>query len=739
MTRRFAVSIFCLVSGCLCLLAFPGALSGRTLLAPLDIFPNLFTHFFYMDPAATGIPDNHHIIDQATYDLPLQYRIHRSLREGVVPWWDPYTYGGRPLLADAHINGTDPIRLFCYLLLPFPLAYNLNLILKSFLVGLGAFLLLGHLGHRFLVSALLALCFQFSGCFALFFGHPWIQAACLYYPLLWICLDGLIKRPSRLRWLTAPLLCGLIFYSGNLQSHSYLPLFLMAYIASYYRQGRADGRKALAYCCLGLIGGAGLAAPVLLNQLEFFLLSSRSVIPAGWSFLEIFRGPLSLTGAFPWLLGTFRTLDLSKAVGSGNLGFLLFIGTSPFIIAVIGSRTLFLAKKFPRPAERLAGFLVVGYLLILVTPLGNFFYTRLSPLACLGLVVLAAFSMADISSWEWRKKASLFPLVCGASLLLVGVWIGELWAFHHFRDSIHSYFMEKAGTHASSVASAILRSHQVNSLPREVGWTNPEVLFSWCSLALLLIFLRRKGGPPFGSITLHFSVACSLAAVILFYVRFTPCQPIHLWERLREGGPAQQQAIQRVAENFGRLYEDATNFQNQVFPNALACLYGVHVVQGYSALQPSSFNSLRVSQASFPDFWKADWRILRDGSLQPYCFWKGSAETCRLIWRGPEERAIHIIAENPGHLRAEISPGPAGHLIRTDTFFPGWSGSAGNQGIQFSFFPPFFATACLPPSKKGLLLKLDYTPRFLKLGKVTASCAFSFLILFSLRFPSGKV
>ena len=731
MSRRLSLSLFSLASVCLCLLAFPGALSGRSLLAPLDVFPNLFSHFRYMDPAATGIPSNHHIIDQATYDLPLQYRIYQSLRQGLVPWWDPYTYGGRPLLADAHVNGTDPIRLLCYLLLPFPLAYNLNLILKTFLSGFGVFLLLRHLGHSPLLSGLLALSYQFAGCFALFFGHPWIQASCLYYPFLWIALNNWMRRPLQLGWLSAPFLCALIFYSGNLQSHAYLPLFLLAYSASFFTTGRSAGRRAMTCCGICLIAGAFLASPVLLSQVEFFALSTRSVVSSDWSFLEMLRGPLSLTGMFPWLLGTFRTMDLSKALGSGSLGFALFIGSPPFLLALFASARLFLRRSDSPPGEWLSAILVWSYLFILITPLGNFFYTRLSPLACLGLVVLAASAVTTMPTWRSQKEGSFTIFFVSVFVLLAVLWIGELWAFHHFRDSIQTYFHEKVASHASSVASTALRSFQIAAFPREVGWANPEVLFSWLSLVTLLFALPKTKDSFSRLWSVHMSLGFSLVAVVLFYFRFIPCQPMELWERLREGGPAQQRAIQAVAGNFGRIYEDSANFQNQVFPNALACLYGVNVVHGYSALQPASFSTAHEFRSSFPDFWKADWRILSDGAVEPYSLHEEKNSSCRLIWSGPGKRIARIVAETPGDLVAEIAPGLAGSLVRTDTFFPGWEPSVGGSKVQLCFFPPYFSAVLLPGSSEPLKLHLHYSPRFLNLGLGLALLGLLFLVLFS--------
>lgn len=739
MSRRLSLSLFSLASACLCLLAFPGALSGKSLLAPLDVFPNLFTHFRYIDPGATGIPANHHIIDQATYDLPLQYRIYHSFRQGLVPWWDPYTYGGRPLLADAHVNGTDPIRLLCYFLLSFPLAYNFNLILKAFLSGFGVFLLLRHLGHAPLLSGLLALSYQFAGCFAVFFGHPWIQATCLYYPFLWISLDALMKRPSPLGWLATPLFCALIFYSGNLQSHAYLGLFLLAYTTSFFISGLAEVRRAMSWCSIGLIAGVFLASPVLLSQVEFFVLSVRSVVPSNWSYLEMFRGPLSLTGVFPWLLGTFRTLDLSKAFGSSSLGFALFIGTTPFLLALFASARLFMRRSDSQPAEWLSAFLVWGYIFILMTPLGNFFYTRLSPLACLGLVVLAASAITSLPSWLSQKDGTFTIFFVWTLLLLAVLWVGELWAFHHFQSSIQAYFLEKAAAHASSVTSTALRSSQIAAFPREVGLANPEVLFSWLSLVSFLFALSKTKSSFLRFGGAHLSLGFSLVAVVLFYVRFTPCQPMALWERLREGGPAQQGVIQKVAGKNSRLCEDAANFQEQVFPHALASLYGVNVVHGYSALQPSSFFASQASSHSFPKSWKADWRIAQDGSVYPYASPNAASLTCRLVWVGPQERSAMIIREVPGHLLTEVSPGPAGRLIRTDTYYPGWTGTVGEHAAQIFPWLPFFSVIYLPESRERVDLELGYCPRFLGLGMFLAFSAVVFLVWFSLSFHKTRL
>jgi len=93
--RQTSLLWFLLGSLLLCLFVFRDGLWGGSLLAPLDVLPNLYPKYRSLDPTATGVPANSHIIDQIDYDLPLQRTIHESYRRSEIPWWDPYTCGGR--------------------------------------------------------------------------------------------------------------------------------------------------------------------------------------------------------------------------------------------------------------------------------------------------------------------------------------------------------------------------------------------------------------------------------------------------------------------------------------------------------------------------------------------------------------------------------------------------------------------------------------------------------------------
>ena len=182
--------LFLIVQSLATLLVFRDALWGGSLLAPIDIAPALFSKFRYVDPQTTGLPANHHSIDQLYFDLPMQWTIYHAYHRGEIPWWDPYTYTGMPLLGDMHSNGANPVRLAMYALLPFELAYNWTLILYAALSGLGMFLLLRRWKFSHGLCVALAITYEFAGFNLMEFMHPYIISGFLFYPYLWCAWDA---------------------------------------------------------------------------------------------------------------------------------------------------------------------------------------------------------------------------------------------------------------------------------------------------------------------------------------------------------------------------------------------------------------------------------------------------------------------------------------------------------------------------------------------------------------------
>ena len=269
-------------------------------------------------------------------------RFSARITAGEIPWWDPYTYGGRPLLADAHVNGTDPVRLFCYAVLPFELAYNWNYLLRGILTGLGMFLLLRSLR----VGP------TFPGCWRSPISMPdgshcigGIRGFRGRSSIFRICgWSGWDRRGCACgrRCGLGGLLCGLVFYAGNLQSHTYLPIFALSFLAATLV--KVPGRLPRAFVITALSGllGALLAAPVLANQIEFFLQSARVIESGGacsWHH-RLLAIPLTLGSYYPWMFGTFKTLDIGHLTQMNGMGFQWFCGAGGWALAAWGAWAL---------------------------------------------------------------------------------------------------------------------------------------------------------------------------------------------------------------------------------------------------------------------------------------------------------------------------------------------------------------------------------------------------------------
>lgn len=628
MSERARGVAFAAAALALCCVLFGDALLGRSMMAPLDIAAGQWPQYRFVDPAAGGVPRNHHVVDQLGYDLPLQWTVYHAWRRGEVPWWDPFIYGGRPLLADAHVSAADPVRVLCYLALPrFELAYHWTRALHFLLGGIGMFCLLRKLGVSAGVAGgagLLAMC---AGSVVVFFGHPWIHASFVYYPWLWLAWHSLWEKPGAGARVAAVLLAAGALYAGNLQSHAYLAVFALTFCVAYgWRRGA--GIVVPVGVCAAL-----LAAPVLWPEIELFLRNIRPLAEDARTGSG-FEGLMVASAAWPWSVGTFRTV--AGSVLGFHPGFAAFIGVAGFVLAWIGARS-----GFENGARRGGIALVLCFAVIMLVPaLARIFYPRCAGLAVLGGIVLAAFGAEALraSTVVWRRAAWMCAVF--AVLVVLGTAAAVWMVYPRVQQRLLARMEAHALTDGSEGRSLPLRRAQVANYPREIGFTNPEVPAAWLTLpALAALFAvprwRRFGVPAL--------LALNLVSPLLFALRYIPRAPVEQWQRLLAGGPEQQGARARFADRGLRFVEREGAGFAAVFPQNLAHLYGVHVAHGYSALVP------------------------------PNMAWSGAPrDGARFSWIGDPPRPVAVAAESLNTVTLDIADGPAGWLLRTDTHYPGW-------------------------------------------------------------------
>jgi hypothetical protein len=706
---RSSFYFFLLLSWLGILFVFRSATWGEGFIAPLDL-SSLFTKFRWLNPSAGAIPANHYVVDLLDYELPRQFLAHQAIQSGEFPWWNPYTHGGIPFAAEAHIGLTDPTRFLLYHLLPFEWAFNWTLILHSFFSGMTAWLLLRHLKFSPVATLIGSLSYQFATSHALFIFPQSVQGSFLFYPLLWMAWSSWMKKPSISKIVYGGIAIAAILFSGNQQSHTYLPIFIVCFCAGY---GGWPGKRLFSSVMLVAVSfaiGCALALPILIPQVEIYLLSTRELL-TGYKMAKCLAGVLSLAAVFPWSLGTFRTLDLGKAVDNTGLGFAIYVGSAGVILALCGMTSMFRSKSV-RPELRTAAFLLFAYLVgVCSTPLLGLLYTRASGLAVIGLVVFLAagvdYLIANPSERILRRlRVAAFA---GVTLLVLALHLFALAIFPRIRPKVIDYVLTRDQNNASMDVGPALRTFQVNNLPNEITFKNPEVLLAFASVASLLLVSANSGRNrwKWGLILL-----LNTAPMLLYYRRFVPCHPVEQWKALLRGGP-EQQFLQNVAGKDLRIAEVSPGRFEDVFPGVTALYYRVHTLNGYATFyfeRPGQKASSKPANFVYT----SQERGLERGSIQT-----NTTENLRYTWSDKKiEREVRITRESFNQIDLHVGAGPAAQLVRNDTYYPGWRLSS-HPDLRVAKNADGLLAFDL--SAEETKLTLVYTPSYLRMAQGVAA------------------
>lgn len=719
---KFRLALWFFLIQCLvCWFVFRDGLWGNSLLAPLDIASTMHSKYKFVDPSAPDLPANHYTIDQFLADLPLQYTMYHSYRRGEIPWWDPYTFSGMPLLADGHSSGTDFVRLILYQLLPFVAAYNWTRILHFILIGLGMLLLLRRWGIRESIALPLSIAYEFAGFYAVNFQHPWLESCFLYYPFLWLAWDANYRQPSMKYSIAGILLVAGILYSGSIQTHTYLAIFGLAFGFGYCGLRIDEWKKVLPCLLLSAAVGACLAAPILFNQVELYFASVRKV--SARNPLARLSGIGSITALYPWALGTFRTLDLGKFIGQGYLGFNVFVGSVAALMAACGA---FLKPLDSRlcGARKMGIILIGAYFFILSTPLLNVFYIRCGGLTIAAMIVLAAIGAETLiqTGLVYRRSGAFMAALAILIALLTN--ISALVVYPLLLPRVRNFVREREPANLATMDYApALRKFQIENLPNEVSFRNPETLISclgMLGLAGLLVrpSLRRQSAPWILLLSLN-------ALPVLFFAhRYIPRAKEVLWERLLQGGPEQQRVMSKCGRAPTRLTEVSAGARESVFPGAVSHLYAVRVTLGYSSLAPRTLITLPPKEREEYSSLMADWiyetkvRGQTEGTLTP----NTTSGLARFHWEGPSSRRFKVRDAGLNEIHLTFDDGEAGKLLWADTYYPGWTAKANGGLLPLKKTKVCLSEIEIPSGNVDVTLR--YRPRFLVHGTVMAIVGF---------------
>ncbi len=223
--------------------------------------------------------------------LPLYQAVHDALRQGTLPFWDPYRFNGNPLMADPQQSAFYPFAWFMFILPP-NVGVSWYMAFHVALAGVGMAAFTRYLGARRLPALLAGVAFAFSGLLAgrLWAGHSAVYAIDSWTP--WILL-GLVWAVRRGGWETAVVAAlpfGLAILAGHLPSFLYIGLLWGA--LGLYLWLTQPGRRIIVVRQAAIMLALGLAlASVQLAPFAQFSAATSRVSTADYEFATDYSLP----------------------------------------------------------------------------------------------------------------------------------------------------------------------------------------------------------------------------------------------------------------------------------------------------------------------------------------------------------------------------------------------------------------------------------------------------------------
>lgn len=287
--------------------------------------------------------------DGWTQNLGVRYLIGESIRQGIIPLWNPYIFAGMPLLATVYPGALYPPN-WLFALLPPVWAINLVVITTFQLCLLGTYLFARSIKLSRLGALVAAITFSFGGFMIAHIGHTSRIAAALWLPFVLLAIEKLHQQ-NQWRWVClGAIFIFLQFVAGEPQM-----LFFTALVSSFYvlfslvfrEQKVARGRFVLNGALMALCG-ALFSFVLLLPARELQSQGARANL--AYEHFSAFSLPPQQTLAFlmPYFFGgAAQPPYLQSPAGSSfwgewtinvSAGYVGLIGLMLCVIAIIKAR-----------------------------------------------------------------------------------------------------------------------------------------------------------------------------------------------------------------------------------------------------------------------------------------------------------------------------------------------------------------------------------------------------------------
>jgi hypothetical protein len=297
-----------------------------TLAPPLYFLPALLDHL------VLG-PD-----DGMLFNVPLRVATAQIIKSGHLPLWNPYIFGGMPLLAAAQGGVLFPLNWF-YLVFSPAVATDLMAISAYMVAALGAYLYARRTGASVAGAVVTSLIWQGGGFLIGQISHINIVHTAAMLPWVLWALERYVSNGSRARGAVLAMLVALQVFAGHQQATAYSLLLVVAYaivMALADRQTRRRYLTSLAFTTAGLL----LAAVQIVPTAELLRNSPRAL--ATYDFFVSFSMPRRFVSTFvaPYIMGggdgrLFRAPYLGQAFYTEYVAYAGMLAVMLMLVALV--------------------------------------------------------------------------------------------------------------------------------------------------------------------------------------------------------------------------------------------------------------------------------------------------------------------------------------------------------------------------------------------------------------------
>lgn len=273
---------------------------------------------------------------------------HSIVNYKLLPFWNPYIFGGSPFLGNPTSTMFYPLNLL-FVLLPANSVFGYMFAINSLLIGVFTYLYARIIKIGEFGSSISAISVMFSGPMvtSVYAGHPILSDTFIWFPLAILFFELMITKKKLIFAIIAGLTITLMFFSGAPQIAVYEILSLLLYFSLRSISGArnvCDFFKLSTLPIVAIAIGVLSASVQLLPSFEFSRFTQRASNGISYAFASDFSlHPFQiLSFVFPFFFGSPIN---GTFWGKGNFWELNgYIGILPLIFAIIA--TIFKKNRY---------------------------------------------------------------------------------------------------------------------------------------------------------------------------------------------------------------------------------------------------------------------------------------------------------------------------------------------------------------------------------------------------------